>query len=107
MQVDRIVVVDNGSRNVEDVRRLCRASDRVELIELGANLDVEALNTGISHAVRKYDPEFILLLNDDTILYPNAIPKMLEVAQRSKLYQRIGRYVYQQQSPKLSGEGSL
>jgi len=107
MQVDRIVIVDNGSENVENVKSLCRASGHVELIELGVNLGVEALNIGISYVVRKYDPEFILLLDDDTILYPNAIPKMLEAAQRSKLYKHIGALCLSSTEPKAPWRGKL
>jgi len=105
MQVNGIIVVDNGSKNVDDVKRLCEASDRVELVELGVNLGVEALNIGIGYAMRKYNPGFILLLDDDTILYPNAIPKMLKGVQRSKLYQYIGALCLSIAEPKAPWRG--
>jgi len=107
MQVNRIIVVDNGSENIEDIRLLCRAFDHVELIELGVNIGVEALNIGINYAIRKYDPEFVLLLDDDTILYPNAISKILKVAQRSKLYQHIGALCLSATEPKALWRGKL
>jgi len=106
-QIDRVIVVDNGSKNIDDVERLCRISDHVELVKLGVNLGVEALNIGISYAIGKYDPEFVLLLDDDTILYPNAVPKVLEIAQRSRLYQHIGALCLLGEEPKAWWEGKL
>jgi len=91
-QVDYLIIVDNGSRNIDEIKGVCRAHDgnRIKLIELHANLGVEALNIGISYALKRFDPSFILILDDDTVLSPNAVANVLNEIRKFKLYERIG-----------------
>jgi len=89
-QVNHVVIVDNGSANINEVKHLSGNYDNVELIELGMNLGVKALEVAMNYAVRKFDPDFIFLLDDDTVVYPNAILKVLKEARNFKLYDRIG-----------------
>jgi len=88
--VAHIIVVDNGSSNIDQIRRLCSKYDNVTLMELGVNLGVEALNVGMSYAAKKFDSDFILLLDDDTTVYPGALSKVLSEACGSKLCKFIG-----------------
>jgi len=89
-QVNRVIVVDNGSGNIDQIRETCKRFNNIILIELGANLGVHALNIGMSYAVKKLNSEFILLLDDDTIVYPNAVSKILSKIENSGLYETIG-----------------
>lgn len=88
-QVARVVVVDNGSRNHAEVAGLCRRLG-CAFIGLGVNAGVEALNVGIVYAVKRYDPEFILLLDQDTVLREGAIEEALTAVRGLKLYRRVG-----------------
>jgi rhamnosyltransferase len=89
-QVNHLIIVDNGSSNVNQIRSMCGAFSNVTLIELSANLGVRALNVGMIYAVERYDPECILLLDDDTSVYYNAIPRVLGILKGSKLYELVG-----------------
>jgi len=90
-QVDRIVIVDNGSKNINDIRGVCNMyNSKVKLIELGANLGVEALNIGMNYVLKKFNPDLILILDDDTVLHPHAILKALNEIRSTRLYERIG-----------------
>ncbi|MBJ6127832.1 glycosyltransferase family 2 protein [Microvirga splendida] len=66
-QVQGLVVVDNGSANAEDVRRLASAAD-AQLIDSSSNLGIAAAqNRGLAVA-RDGGFTHILLLDQDTIL---------------------------------------
>jgi len=89
-QVNHVIVVDNGSNNVDQVRKICNNFKNVTLIETGRNLGVRALNIGMKEAVAKFKPDFILLLDDDTILYPGAIAICMNTLSNSRFRDLIG-----------------
>ncbi|MDF7663242.1 glycosyltransferase family 2 protein [Bifidobacterium sp. ESL0763] len=65
-QVDALVVVDNGSGNVDDVARLVGGFDKVTLLRNGKNLGVAtALNRAFEWA-RKAGFDWVLTLDDDS-----------------------------------------
>jgi len=74
-QVNHVIIVDNGSKNKDILRKLCSETNDCDFIEI-------SFNSGVAHALRigikysgKYDPEWLLFLDDDTILMNNAIVK--------------------------------
>lgn len=76
-----IIVVDNGSREVQPLRELRLEDDRVQLLESKENLGFAGGNNlGISTAGGAY----ILLLNSDTVLANDAISIALEEARGDK-----------------------
>jgi len=82
--VNKIFVIDNGSRNRFEVEEICKSFPKVEFIEIGFNSGVRALNIGISLALKER-AELILLLDDDSYVKPGAIKKVLESYE--KLYE--------------------
>jgi GT2 family glycosyltransferase len=77
----RILLVDNGSREgiVDALRSRFPA---VEILELGANLGFSAGNNmGIEHA-RRAGFEYVFLLNQDTLVAPDALSRLVAFAER-------------------------
>ncbi len=81
----KIIVVDNGSTDssVDFVRRNWQKAD---LVELKRNYGyAKANNMGIKFALKKYNPDFFLLLNNDTeIVRDDWLEKMVNAASSEK-----------------------
>lgn len=74
-----VLVVDNGSSD-ESVQQIRQAFPDVELLETRKNLGYAGgNNAGIIHAL-KHNPEFILLLNNDTVIDPNILTAFTSAA---------------------------
>ncbi|MFZ8788322.1 MAG: glycosyltransferase [Acidilobaceae archaeon] len=75
--VDHMLIVDNGSRNRELIEKL--KSENVEIVHLPRNLGVEALNIGFNILTKKETCEWILILDDDSIIeQPGSIREVLD-----------------------------
>lgn len=78
-QVDNVIIIDNGS-NKDDIiflRRLC-SENKIEIIENNKNMGIaKALNIGVKEAISK-NYEWILTLDQDSILTDKMVSKMLE-----------------------------
>jgi rhamnosyltransferase len=75
-QVLKIIIVDNGSSNILNFEHI--ENEKINLIRLHENTGIgTALNIGIRYA-KKYRPNYILALDQDTIIYENAINKVLD-----------------------------
>jgi GT2 family glycosyltransferase len=76
-----VVLVDNGS--TDDSVELMSAEFKghpVDILALEKNFGFTGGNNrGIDYARRKYDPDFYLLLNNDTIVTPGFLTNMLEM----------------------------
>lgn len=71
-----VVVIDNGSKE-DQILKLKNCGLKFFLIEAGDNLGYTGGNNlGISYALR-FNPEFILLLNNDTFIEQNALQEMI------------------------------
>jgi rhamnosyltransferase len=91
-QVKHVVIVDNGSVNNHLIKSLCEESHNCIFIEVGFNSGIaHALKIGVQ-IVSKYNPGWILLLDDDTILLNNALNKAIDIINSlpSRVVQRIG-----------------
>jgi len=74
--VDYVFIVDNGSQNREVIESL--KSENVEIIHLPLNLGVEALNIGFDIVTSRNLCEWILILDDDSIVVQaNAVKEVL------------------------------
>jgi GT2 family glycosyltransferase len=74
-----VIVVDNGSQD-GSVGAIARRFPEVEVIETGENLGYAGgNNVGIKHALNG-DAEFILLLNNDTIVDPRFVSHLVSTA---------------------------
>ena len=75
-----VVVVDNGS-SPESVSQLRKSGDDVEIIELDDNYGFTGgNNVGIRFAM-EHGADYVLLLNNDTIIASDALEKLVEVAE--------------------------
>ena len=67
-----IIVVDNGSGIVDDTKQLrilAEKDDKIEFVELKKNLGfAQGNNVGFELAKKKYNADFIVLLNNDIII---------------------------------------
>ena len=76
----RVVVVDNGSSDGTPGKVRADFPD-TQVIETGRNLGVPwGFNVGFSHALRA-GAEYILMLNNDTIVDPQMLDRLLEAGQ--------------------------
>ena len=77
-----IILVDNGS-TTNDYEKLEKNFTNIDLIKSNNNLGFTGGNNlGINYAI-KGNPDYILLLNNDTIVEPNFIEPLLEVFQKN------------------------
>ena len=76
-QVDSVIVVDNDSKSKGVLRGLCGGFGNCDFVEVGFNSGVaHALRIGVNYAIR-YGPDWLLLLDDDTVPMSNAVGKAL------------------------------
>ncbi len=62
-----IVVVDNNTLNKDDEKKLNKY--KVDLIKLDSNMGyAKANNVGCKHAIEKYKPDFLCVINNDTVI---------------------------------------
>ena len=90
-----VIVVDNGSRG-NDVETLqCRFSDYIHLIKNDRNLGYAGgINVGISYVQGKYKPDFLLFLNNDTVVAVDFLTRMVESAMADNSIGIVGTGVY-------------
>ncbi len=94
----QIILVDNGSTDgtVEAVRQ---CYPRVTVIETGQNLGFTGgNNVGIQHAL-KSGAEYIMLLNNDTIVAPDMIDVLVHVMQQDPSLAVTGPTIYYYDQP--------
>ena len=78
-ETDHIIVVDNASSNINGIAELCRKIPNCDLIRLNFNSGIAyALMKGVHYAVNNYRPDWLLFLDDDTIVLKGAINKALQ-----------------------------
>jgi GT2 family glycosyltransferase len=77
-----IIIVDNGSTN-DSVKNIRKAYPNLTLIETGKNLGYAGgNNVGISYAL-KHGADYVLILNNDTIVEPHTLTTMVEIAKET------------------------
>lgn len=77
-QLDNCVIVDNASKNVDEVESLCREF-QYDLIKLDTNHGLSyAQNIGIENAISR-GADYLLLLDQDSVLGANFISAMSKV----------------------------
>lgn len=78
----RVVVVDNGSSDGSEAAFRASFPD-VPVIQSGANLGYAAgNNVGIAYCLKHFDDEFVLLLNNDTVVDPGFLDELVSAAAR-------------------------
>lgn len=81
----RILVVDNGS-TYDSIDNVTVGSPYIEKLKLETNLGFTGGNiAGLEYAQMKYDPDYVLLLNNDTTVEPNFLDLMISSMKSDKL----------------------
>jgi GT2 family glycosyltransferase len=94
----KVLVVDNGSfdGSVQEIRRTC---PDVMLLELKENLGfAEGNNVGIRSAMQ-LGGDYVLILNNDVLVAPDAMTKLVEVAQKEPRAGLLGPRVLHREKP--------
>ncbi len=80
-QCDQVVIIDNYSANYSNIMESVRLNDvhgKVVIVRNSTNLGLAAaLNIGKALAMQKFSPDWVLLLDQDTILSPNYVFTLL------------------------------
>lgn len=94
----KIIVVDNGSTD-ESVSIIREAYPKIELIETGENLGfARGYNVGIRSALAN-DAQFVFVLNNDTVVAPDCISRLVEYAENSDNIALVGPKICDMDSP--------
>ena len=90
-----IVVVDNGSEG-DDVRILKgKFGDYIHVIENDNNYGFsEGNNIGMRHALANFNPDYVLLLNNDTVVDPDFLAELLGVAEKDSKIGVVGSRIF-------------
>ena len=76
-QVDQILVFDNASANIGEIRNLAASFDRVRLIENDQNLGLPANYNRAARMARDMDCPWLLLMDQDTVVPFDLIRKYM------------------------------
>ncbi len=94
------VVVDNGSTD-ETVTAVRRQYPDISVVDTGANLGyADGNNTGMRWALRR-GAEYVLLLNNDTIVAPDFLTCLIDAAEADPDAGLLGPMVYHHSEPNL------
>lgn len=94
----RILVVDNGS-DENKYEELCAAVRGVEVVRSEDNLGFAAGNNiGIRHALER-DADYVLLVNNDTVIDPKMVGMLVEVMERDSAFGVAGPIIYYMDQP--------
>jgi len=84
MQVERVIVVDNGSSNISEIEEQSNNTN-VLVLRNDRNMGLAyALNKGVQVA-QDFSPVFILSLDQDTILYEGALSCIFNALEKLRL----------------------
>ncbi len=76
-QVQCVLIVDNGSANVDAISSLCDERTDVDFLGLGDNRGIgAALNIGVQRSLRA-NPEWILTMDQDTVVFEEGVESIL------------------------------
>lgn len=74
-QVDTLIIIDNGSENIKDIKMSCISQNKICFISNGKNMGIaEALNQACNIAAQ-LGAEWILTLDQDSVCVNNIIKK--------------------------------
>jgi GT2 family glycosyltransferase len=78
-----VIVVDNGSKEVVEIPEKDQP-ENTRILRSDANLGfTEGNNLGYQYAKENYQPDYILLLNNDTVVEPHFIEHLLSCAKKN------------------------
>jgi len=91
-----VLVVDNGSTD-DSLAQIRAAASEVEILALASNLGyAEGNNVAIRHVLARR-PDYVLVLNNDTLVAPDMISQLVAIAERSPRIGMVGPAMYCEQ----------
>ena len=94
----RVLVVDNGSTD-ESIERIRSVNPEIPIIETCQNLGFSGgCNVGILRAFGQ-QAEYVWLLNNDTVVDPQALTAMVIIAENNRHVGAVGSVVYHYDNP--------
>ena len=78
-QVKKLVLVDNGSQNIETVMKKFRGLDAIETISFGRNLGIAAAQNKICAMAKLYNCDWAITLDQDSIVPPNLVEEYKKI----------------------------
>lgn len=87
-QVLKVIIVANKSKNMKylDIIRNLDSDRKIKIVVNHDNLGIAAaLNIGCNIAIKRYDPEWIITLDQDTKISLNAIKEVLKCYNANKI----------------------
>ena len=103
-----VIVVDNGSKG-DDAEILGeKYKDYIHIVENDKNYGfAEGCNIGMRYALKNSHPDYILLLNNDTVVAPDFLNKLIDVAEKDVSIGIAGPKIYFYDQPnKLQSAGA-
>jgi GT2 family glycosyltransferase len=95
----KIVIVDNASKD-STTKIINEYFPKLDLIKNGRNTYFTGGNNiGFKYAIEKYSPDFLMILNPDTIVEKDVITKLVTIAQKDEKVGAIG--------PKIKFKGGV
>jgi len=96
----QVIVVDNGSEG-NDVKTLReRFADYVHVIENDRNYGfAEGNNIGMRYALMSSEPDYVLLLNNDTVVDPHFLSELVRAAENDSKIGILGPGIYDYYKP--------
>jgi len=95
-----VIVVDNGSRGNDAEKLREFFNGKITVLETGKNLGFAGgVNVGIRYALKNYNPDYILLLNNDTIVGKNFLRILVKALETKEEYGIAGPKIYYYDAP--------
>src|SRR5260221_13375042 len=89
-----VIVVDNGSKESLDIPESAQPP-KTHILRSDSNLGfTEGNNLGYQYAKEHYQPDYILLLNNDTVVEPHFIEHLLECAKKNEKIGLVAPKIY-------------
>lgn len=90
-----VVVVDNGSAQRYTLPKSLTSNKKFEVVRSEANLGFTGGNNlGIYYSIEKYNSEYVLLLNNDTVVSPLFLQKLIDCIEEHPEYGLICPKIY-------------
>lgn len=84
-QVKKLLLVDNGSRNIDNVRSLYEQIDRIVIVELGENMGIATAQNKICQYAKDNGYEWAITLDQDSVSPPNLVSEYQKLTNRENV----------------------
>ncbi len=96
----RILLIDNGSEDSESQYLLDKYLGSIEVIRLSRNIGyIKASNYAFKYLLKEEKPDYILQLDNDTIVDPNFLTELVKVAELRQSIGIVGAKIYHYDKP--------